>query len=190
MNKYYLYILPVLFLSFQLIADVDTTSKIRGSVNVEGASVQAVHLPTGTTKTDVVSESGRFNLSFLPIGGPYEVTISADGYISQSVTINYLSVSAPAEVKVNLLSSDDLENVVVTAAQLSGTRVSSGTSLSRYAIDGIPSVSRNIGDYVKFDPRVSFDGENNRDAEISVMGNNARFNDFSIDGISFNDPFG
>jgi len=190
MNKYFLCILPVLFLSFQLIADVDTTSKIRGSVNVEGASVQAVHLPTGTTKTDEVSESGRFNISFLPIGGPYEVTISADGYISQSVTISYLSVSAPAEVKVNLLSSDDLENVVVTAAQLSGTSVSSGTSLSRYAIDGIPSVSRNIGDYVKFDPRVSFDGENNRDAEISVMGNNARFNDFSIDGISFNDPFG
>ena len=125
----------------------------------------------------------------MPIGGPYEVTISADGYISQSVTISYLSVSAPAEVKVNLLSSDDLENVVVTAAQLSGTSVSSGTSLSRYAIDGIPSVSRNIGDYVKFDPRVSFDGENNRDAEISVMGNNARFNDFSIEFSRFEIDF-
>jgi hypothetical protein len=40
------------------------------------------------------------------------------------------------------------------------------------------------------DPRVSVNGGVGRDAEISVMGANTKFNDFTIDGVSFNDPFG
>ena len=43
---------------------------------------------------------------------------------------------------------------------------------------------------MKFDPRVSINGANSRDVEISEMGRNARLNDFTIDGISFNDAFG
>ena len=57
-------------------------------------------------------------------------------------------------------------------------------------MDGVPTINRSVADYAKFDPRVSVNGGVGRDAQISIMGANNRFNDFTIDGVSFNDPFG
>ena len=57
-------------------------------------------------------------------------------------------------------------------------------------MDGVPTISRGVADFAKLDPRVSINTGDARSSEISVMGQNNRFNDFSIDGISFNDPFG
>ena len=57
-------------------------------------------------------------------------------------------------------------------------------------MDGVPTINRSVADLAKLDPRVSVNSGSSRDAQISVMGQNNRFNDFSIDGISFNDPFG
>jgi hypothetical protein len=65
-----------------------------------------------------------------------------------------------------------------------------GTFLDRDALDGIPTVNRSIADFAKLDPRVSINSGSSRYSEISVMGQNNRFNDFTIDGVSFNDPFG
>ena len=66
----------------------------------------------------------------------------------------------------------------------------SGTFLDLEAIDGIPTINRSIADIAKMDPRVSINSGSSRYSEISVMGANNKFNDFTIDGVSFNDPFG
>ena len=69
-----LFILPslflVLFTSPSVWSDVDTTSSLRGSVNVSGASVIVEHTPTGITKATTAGASGNFSLTFLPVGGP------------------------------------------------------------------------------------------------------------------------
>ena len=79
-KKHIIFYLSVAFFSLPFYADVDTTSGMRGSVNVGGATIVAEHTPTGITKTTTAGSSGSFSLSFLPIGGPYTVKVSAPGY--------------------------------------------------------------------------------------------------------------
>ncbi|RPG37273.1 MAG: TonB-dependent receptor, partial [Gammaproteobacteria bacterium TMED225] len=189
MKKILFVLLPIFLFTVSLDAN-ETTARIKGNVNIGGAEVTAVHVPTNISKTTTASESGSFNLSFLPIGGPYKVTVSKAGYVAQVITIPLLTSADPAKVSVSLISSAELEDIEVVASKLTKSDVQSGSVLSRERIDEIPTITRSIQDYVKFDPRVSINGANSRDVEISVMGRNARLNDFTIDGISFNDAFG
>ena len=189
MKKILLAFLPIIFLTTTLSANVDTTARIKGTVNVAGASVEAVHAPTNTTKTGVSSESGNFNINFLPIGGPYTIKISKAGYATQTINVASLTVAEPLKISVNLVASD-VDEVQVIASRVSTSKVNSGSVLSSERIASIPTITRNIADYLKFDPRVSVNGANARSTEISVLGKNSRLNDFTIDGVSFNDAFG
>jgi outer membrane receptor for ferrienterochelin and colicin len=191
MNSIKRLILTCLIVSFPVFADVDTTSSLRGSVNVGGAEVTVTNEATGITKTTTASGNGNFSLSFLPVGGPYTIEVRAPGYGTETVENIYLVLNETTNVSANLVSSSSVEEVVVTAARgEANLRVGTGTTLDRNAMDGIPTISRSIADFAKLDPRVSINTGSARDSEISVMGANSRFNDFSIDGISFNDPFG
>ena len=174
-----------------LSADVETTSGLKGNVNVPGATVEVVYSPTGLRKSTEVGENGNFSFSFLPVGGPYVVNVSADGYKSESVSDVYLVLSKVSDVNVSLVSLESLEDVVVSAKAGDGSlKAGTGTLLDRAAMDGIPTINRSVGDFAKMDPRVNVSGSGSRNINISVMGANNRYNDFSIDGISFNDPFG
>ena len=182
--------LIVVFSSADLFSDVDTTAGLSGSVNVSGATVVAKHTPTGITKVGTSGSSGKFTLSFLPIGGPYQVTVSAPGYQTERVDGLFLSLNEVGTVSVTLSRSDAEELVVTAAAGSEAIRVGSGTLLTRDQMDGVPTINRSVADFAKMDPRVSINSASSRYTEISVMGANNRFNDFSIDGVSFNDPFG
>ena len=189
MKKILLAFLPLVLLTTTLSANVDTTARIKGTVNVSGATVEAVHTPTNTTKSVVSSASGNFNINFLPIGGPYIIKISRAGYETQTINVENLTVANPIKLSVNLIS-DNIDEVQVIASKVSSSKVNSGSVLSSERIAQIPTITRNIADYLKFDPRVSINGANARNSEISVLGKNSRLNDFTIDGVSFNDAFG
>jgi len=183
-------IFTFLLASVPVLADVDTTSSIRGSVNVSGATVLAEHTPTGITKATTAGTSGNFTLTFLPVGGPYEITVSAPGYQSEQQGGIYLVLNETASVKITLARSDAEELVVTAAAGSVIVRTGTGTLLTRDQMDAVPTINRSVADFAKLDPRVSINSASSRYTEISVMGANNRFNDFSIDGVSFNDPFG
>ena len=180
----------VLCLSLPFFADVDTTSGMRGTVNVSGATVVAEHTPTGITKTTISGSSGSFRLTFLPLGGPYTVKINAPGYNSESIDGLYLNLGDPLSFGVTLTSSSAADEIVVTAKPAEAFKMGTSTVLTRDDMNAIPTINRSVADFAKMDPRVSVNGGVGRDAEISVMGANTKFNDFTIDGVSFNDPFG
>jgi hypothetical protein len=48
--RYVSLVLSVTLISFITYSDVDTTSALRGSVNVSGATIEAEYTPTGLTK--------------------------------------------------------------------------------------------------------------------------------------------
>ena len=180
----------LLFSTSSVFAEVETTSSLRGVVNVAGAVVSATHTPTGTSKTRSASADGAFYLSDLQIGGPYDISVAAPGYKTESLGGVFLILNKTTNITVTLVSSD-IEEITVTAAASEGSiRMGTGTFFDRDRIDGIPTVNRSIADIAKLDPRVSINTGSSRYSEISVMGANNRFNDFTIDGVSYNDPFG
>ena len=192
MNKLSFLLTISLLFALPVFSEVSTTSSIRGDVNVGSAAIVIKNTTTGATKRITADADGNFSASFLPIGGPYTVSVSAPGYRSESLDGIILILNDTTNLTVDLLSTDvDLEEVVVTASRgVARIKVGTGTFLDRAAMDGIPTVNRSIADFAKMDPRVSINSASSRNAEISVMGQNNRFNDFSIDGVSFNDPFG
>ncbi len=188
-KRFYL-ILFLAFASISIYSDVDTTSSLKGNVNVPGASVIVEHIPTGFTKATTSGSEGNFSLVFLPVGGPYAVTVSAPGFNSEKLQGLYLKMAKSGEISVTLKKAA-ADEIVVTAQAGSGVfKVGTGTLLTRDDIDAVPTINRSVADFAKLDPRVSINSASSRDTQISVMGANNRFNDFSIDGVSFNDPFG
>jgi len=113
--RYVSLVLSVTLISFITYSDVDTTSALRGSVNVSGATIEAEYTPTGLTKTTVSGSSGNYSLSFLPIGGPYRIKVTAPGYESESVSGVYLSLSDDANINVVLSRTGSVDEIVVTA---------------------------------------------------------------------------
>ena len=182
--------LSILLISVPAFAEVETTSSIRGTVNVAGATVEITNQSTGQTKSVTAGTTGNFSASFLKVGGPYSVSASAPGYAKESVDGLFLVLNESTNISIRLVSTADVEEVVTTASRAGSIKVGTGTLLDRTAMDGVPTINRSVADFAKLDPRVSINTGSSRNAEISVMGANNRYNDFSIDGVSFNDPFG
>ena len=182
--------LSIILISVPVFSEVETTSSIRGTVNVAGATVSITNESTGQSKSVTSGSSGTFSASFLKVGGPYSVSASAPGYSTESVDGLFLILNETTSVSITLASADDLEEVVTVASKAGSIKIGTGTALDRAAMDGVPTINRSVGDFAKLDPRVSINTGSSRNVEISVMGANNRYNDFSIDGVSFNDPFG
>jgi hypothetical protein len=70
----------------------------------------------------------------------------------------------------------------------SATKMGAGSNVTRQQIEAFPSIERNLQDYARLDPRVSQTDKSRN--EISVGGQNPRYNAIRVDGISTNDAFG
>ena len=170
-------------------ADVETSAALRGSVGVAGATVAITHTPTNTKKSVSTNANGSYQFSFLPVGGPYIIEAAADGYQSAVRNDVYLLAGKRKTIDI-MLSVDMVEEVVVTAKRVTSESIGPSTTLDRDAMDGIPTINRSVADFVKLDPRVTVSAGSPSNTQISIMGANNRFNDFLIDGVSSNDPFG
>ena len=168
-----------------------TTSNIRGSVvddqNVPllGANVLAIHTPTGTRYGAISNEDGRYNLLNLRVGGPYEVTISYVGFRDQVRSDIFLTLGKTFSYNVQMVSeSQALEEVVVIGDQggtFGSDRTGSETSLGRRELTKLPTITRSASDFTRLEP--TSDGN-------SFAGRNNQYNNFSLDGSIFNNPFG
>lgn len=170
----------------------ETTSSIRGMVDAGGAPVASAtvtirHEPSGTSSTQVTGPDGGFAASGLRVGGPFTVTVTADGYPEAKVTELFLTAGQPLRVPVSL---DAGQEIVVTGATSRAVELSTGpiSSFDREKIEGVASVSRDIRDIARRDAFVTIDQSNSRALEIA--GQNGRLNKFSVDGVRFSDNFG
>ena len=177
----------VTLFSLNSFASNDTTSALRGDAGVSSASVEVTHLPTGVSKTTTSDSNGIFSVGNLRPGGPYKITISASGYATETLENVYLTVSETAKLTVNLVSTADIDDVVVTGTKSASVQTS--LAVTAQDIENIPSIERSIADYVKKDSRIFVEGTS-RNATISVSGTNNRYNNFTVDGIEQNDQLG
>jgi len=168
-----------------------TTSNIRGKIvdnqNIPllGANVLAVHTPTGTKYGAITNEDGRYNLLNLRVGGPYEVTISYIGFKSHSKNNIYLSLGKTQNIDVALAEDSEVLDEIVVVSEGTGTfgsdRTGAETSVGRRELTRLPTISRSQADFTRLEPTASGG---------SFGGRNDQFNNFSLDGAIFNNPFG
>lgn len=174
----------------------ETTSSVRGTVvadgvPVAGATVTIVNVPSGTTSRATTDANGSFNASGLRVGGPYTVTVAADGYDGFQVTDIYTVVAQPYELPVALTSAGDA--IVVTASKVVGAGTASSgpaTVLTAEQISQVASVNRDVRDLMRRDPFARLDYAEGSGRAVSFAGQNARFNRFSVDGVPVTDNFG
>ncbi len=171
----------------------ETASAVRGVVTSEGAAVAGAevtvtHEPSGTTATITTGSDGAFTANSLRIGGPFTVTVKADGF--GDVSVSDISLTAGETLRLPIELASSAGEIVVTAASSAAKVISSGpiTSYNRKEIEGVASVSRDIRDITRRDPFVTIDQSNRR--AIEIAGQNGRLNRFSVDGVRFSDNFG
>ena len=169
-----------------------TTAEISGDVFYEGstplpgANVTAVHTPTGTTYGAVTNFDGGFNLLNLRVGGPYKISVSYVGFKTSVIEGINLNLGQTYNVEVEMVSdATQLDAVVINATRnqvINSDRTGAETNIGRRELKSLPTISRSASDFYRLEPTASSNG--------SFGGRNDQFNNFSLDGSIFNNPFG
>lgn len=191
------FVLAVLILPAFALAQ-NTTSSLSGSVKTNtgevlvGATVTATHEPTGTTYRVQSRAGGRFDISNMNPGGPYIVEVSFLNYANEKKTDLYLSLGDVLKVDFALASKvNNLGNVTVSSLRKTTETSGKGgaeTTIGRDKMANLPTVGRNIYDYLRAVPQAKL--VNGSEGAVSIAGQNNRYNAFYVDGAINNDVFG
>jgi hypothetical protein len=167
------------------------TGTVRDSKEtLAGATVTAVHEPTGTVYAVTSNADGRFNIANMRVGGPYKVTISFIGY--QSATLNdvYIRLGESFSINQTLTQSGvNLAEVSVVGRKdqvMNSRRTGASTNINRTTIENLPTSNRSLNDFVKLTPQAAPTASGG----TSFGGANNKFNNVTIDGAVNNDVFG
>ncbi|MFS4467780.1 TonB-dependent receptor [Maribacter sp. 2210JD10-5] len=181
--------------SIGVFAQGSTTSAMSGSVtdasgSLLGATVIAVHVPTGSEYATVTNEEGFFRIVNMETGGPYRLNVSYVGYQTYEVSDIFLRLGQTTNLNVTLQeATEELDEVVVVGSNTGSSTTGSGSNLGRDAIDKAPTVARDLTDFTRLDPRASISNSPNGNA-TTFSGVNNRYNAIFIDGAVNNDLFG
>lgn len=169
-----------------------TTSSMTGIVTTDrgeplaGANVIAIHEPSGTRYGASTRVNGQYNIPNMRVGGPYTVTVSYVGYKRQSQGDLYLNLGQEATINFQVVEETIIgKEVVVTAERdevLNSGRTGAATYVNPEQVSSLPSVKRSTRDLTRLDPR--------SDGNFSFGGRNWLYNNISLDGSYFNNPFG
>src|SRR5258708_100000 len=171
-----------------------TTGSINGVVTegtkpVAGASVIAIHEPSGTSYETTSRADGRFSIPNMRVGGPYTVTVNYVGggtaFAPKSVenlTVN-LAVVTDVPVKVEGRGGSEEGTVVgETDPVFSSGRTGAATALSRTELASLPTISGRLESVVRLTPQSG--------GGMSFAGQDGRLNDITVGGSYFNNSFG
>ncbi len=160
----------------------ETTSTIAGTVlsdgqPVAGAQVEVLNTATGGRSTATSSSNGSFTVTGLRPGGPYTVTVRADGFADTQVTEISTVVAQSFNLPVNLVAQGDA--IIVTASRLKGAgSISQGpaTVLTADDISQVATINRDVRDLMRRDPFARLDDSPTGGRAVSFAGQNARYN--------------
>ncbi len=191
-KRFFFLIAMALMLTSTLMAQI-TTSSMSGLVTmgdangetVIGATVQAVHEPSGTRYAAVTNVDGRFSIQGMRTGGPYAVTVSYIGYQSKIIRGIQLELGETYDLKVWIEEeASELAEVVISgkASKFAVEKTGASTNITNAQITNLPTVSRSITDVTRLSPY----GGNG----MSFAGSDGRTANFTVDGANFNNNFG
>lgn len=183
--------LLVFLFGFNSIVGQTTTSSIKGTVKssstvaLAGASVQVVHTPTGSKYSALSNSDGRFSIQNMRIGGPYQISVTLVGFQNEEINDVYLDLGKVFSLDIVLKDdSQELEEIKIVGTKnkvFQSGRTGAETTIGRKELTTLPSISRSASDFTKLEPSASGG---------SFGGRNEKYNNFSLNGAVFNNPFG
>ncbi len=175
-----------------LIAQGVTTTALTGIVTsdkgepIVGANVVAVHEPSGTKYGATTRSNGQYNIPNMRVGGPYTVTASFLGYKKEAQQGIVLALAQSSRIDFQLNEQAVVgQEVVVTGKVdevMNSGRTGAATYISPIEVSEMPTIKRSTRDLIRLDPR--------SDGNYSFGGRNWLYNNISLDGSYFNNPFG
>tara|TARA_R110002051_G_scaffold325871_1_gene432728 strand:+ start:17194 stop:20460 length:3267 start_codon:yes stop_codon:yes gene_type:complete len=195
MKKMYFAIVAFLFTAVAFSQGV-TTASVGGQVTdqtgepLPGASIVAIHTPSGTTYGAATDFDGYYRISNMRTGGPYQITISYIGYEDYKNSNVFLNLGDTQRISTQLGEALNALDEIVVVAQANGVfdsgKTGAETNVSQRQVTNLPTISRDISDFARLTPQAKVSGDN----IISVAGQNNRYNAIYIDGAVNNDVFG
>ena len=195
-KKFLLQIILVFALSLVLtgivFAQGVTTASLSGLVQdtdgnpLPGANIIAIHIPSGTQYGTTSRSNGQYNIQNMRVGGPYTVTVSFVGYRKEIV--ENINLNLGQELRLDFQLEEQViegAEVVVTGGKneiLNSNRTGAETTIKPREVTLMPSIKRSTRDLTRLDPR--------SDGNFSFGGKNWLYNNISLDGSYFNNPFG
>lgn len=197
-NKVFLRIAFIsIFITYStyLLAQV-TTATLSGLVKdassgpLSGATVTIEFPDAGIKQTLTTKGDGRFTLPNLRVGGPYRISVShvgQDDVVKENILLE-LGQNNFVEITMATRSAE-LEAVTISTGIGSkifdNKRTGASTNISNTALRNLPTISRSADDYLRLTPSASANYNG-----LSFAGRNGQYNNFSVDGAVFNNPFG
>jgi len=186
----FLALVAMFFVALSVNAQV-TTSALSGVVTDEnqeamiGATVTALHTPSGTQYNAVTNMDGRYSIKGMRPGGPYTVTVSYIGYQTRKVEDVTLQLAETYDLNVDMsVDANTLGEVIVTseATKFRAEKTGAATNINSTQITNLPTVTRSLTDVTRLSP---FGGNG-----MSFAGTDGRLANFTVDGANFNNNFG
>ncbi len=176
----------------QAMAQGVTTSSISGAVTddkggqLPGATVIAIHTPSGTKYGITTNTAGRYTFPAVRIGGPYEITVTFVGFQEQKRTIQSADLGVPTAANFKLLEEGKQLTEVVISTQrgsiIDAERAGASTNFKRESFERLPTLNRSFQDFSVLTPQAG--------PGFSFGGRSNLYNNFSIDGATSNNVFG
>ena len=191
-KRFFLLVVTLLMFTLTAVAQV-TTSGINGIVTanneeVIGATVSAKHVPSGSVYRAVTNMNGRYTITGMRSGGPYEVEVSYIGYQTKKFTGIQLSLGQNTVVDVILTEGSEMLQEVEVVASARNTmrsdRSGAVTNLNNDQMAAVPTVGRSMTDIMKMTPQSS------SSSGLAIGGGNYRQSSITVDGAAFNNAFG
>jgi hypothetical protein len=172
-----------------------TTATLSGIVKdgkgspLPDATVVVEFVDAGIKRTLSTKGDGRFTLSNQRVGGPYKVTVSHVNFNPSTTGDIFLELGQNNLVEITM--ADKATELAAVTVGTSGGRIfdnkrtGASTNISNTIIRNLPTISRSADDYLRLAPSASatYNG-------LSFAGRNGQYNNFSLDGAVFNNPFG
>lgn len=172
-----------------------TTAAIGGKVSDEsgvlpGATVIAVHTPSGTQYTTVADKNGKYRINNITPGGPYTIRFEMLGYRTAEFVGFYAPVGEVSTRDVTMAPEALGLDAAVTYATASDSnmnidRAGAGALMNQRTIEALPTVSRSMNDVMRLTPQASSTANG-----MALGGGNYRSSYVTVDGAAFNNAFG
>lgn len=174
-----------------------TGGSITGSVSdpherpVPGATVAAVHEPSGSRYEAVSRGDGRFTIPGMRVGGPYTVTATLRGFHPAPLRGVIVHLGVATDLSLRLSNVAATEEITVTAQSsdvFSSARTGAATTVARQALATLPTIAERLNDFARLTPQFTggpgvggaYVGADNRLNNITVDG--SYFNSFGLSG--------